>query len=64
MCTAVVVVLVLVLFDDFSAQQMDIILNAMNKNTIRIVSTIPIKYGVESCELATIKFSVKDRAVG
>lgn len=38
-------------------QQMDIILKAMNINAMRIVDTMPIKYGVESCTLATIKLS-------
>jgi hypothetical protein len=58
LCAAAVEVVGL-LFDDFFAQQMDIILNAMNRNTMRMVITMPIKYGVESCELATIKFSAE-----
>lgn len=49
----------LVFFDDLSAQQMDIILNAMNTNTMRMVITIAMKYGVASCELETIKVSAE-----
>lgn len=47
-------------FDDFSAQQMDVILNAIRMNTMRMVITMPMKYGVEeSGEVATTKFSVE-----
>lgn len=35
-------------------QQMDIILKAMNINAMRSIDTMTIKYGVESCALATI----------
>lgn len=59
MCAAVVVVLVL--FADLSAQQMDSILNAIKMNTTRMVITIPMKYGVESCVPATISVSVKEK---
>ena len=52
-----VVVVVLVLFGDLSAQQMDSILKAMNANTMRMTITMPMKYGVEFCELAIIKVS-------
>lgn len=59
MCAAVVVVLVL--FEDLSAQQMDSILNAIKMNTTRMVITIPMKYGVESCVPETISVSVKEK---
>jgi hypothetical protein len=36
---------------------MERILNAMNANRQRIATTMPIKYGVESCELARIGIS-------
>lgn len=40
--------------DDVDDQQMDIILKAMNIKAMSIVVTIPMKYGAESCVLATI----------
>jgi hypothetical protein len=63
LCEIVVAVVVVVamarLLDESwdDVQQMDIILKAMNINAMRIVDTMPIKYGVESCALATIKLS-------
>jgi hypothetical protein len=50
----VIVVRVRSLFDDFSVQQMERSLNAMKRNTMRMVTTMPMKYGVESCKLARI----------
>jgi hypothetical protein len=55
----VVVVVALVFFADLPAQQMERILNAMNANRQRIAKTMPMKYGVESCELAAIGLSVE-----
>lgn len=53
--------MVLVLFADLSAQQMDSILNAIKMNTTRMVITIPMKYGVESCVPAAISVSVEEK---
>lgn len=47
--------------DDDDDQQMDVILKAIKMNAIRIVDTMPMKKGVESCALGTIKFSMCDK---
>lgn len=48
------------LFDGSCVQQNEIILNAMNIKRKSIVAMMPMKYGVESGELATIKLSAKE----
>lgn len=67
MCERVVVAAAVValadLFDESCVQQTDIILNAININTMRIVAIIPMKYGVDSCELTTIKLSAGKRGI-